>query len=100
MSGIVKCLVWDLDDTLWDGVLLEGDRPVPFPAAVRTLTTLDGRGILHAAASRGDHPAALAHSRRSRAHDRLPGAAISSRASMPQHPRVLPAARSATARTI
>ncbi|EPH41856.1 hypothetical protein STRAU_5118 [Streptomyces aurantiacus JA 4570] len=24
----VKCLVWDLDDTLWDGVVLEGDAPV------------------------------------------------------------------------
>ncbi|MFD5989583.1 hypothetical protein [Streptomyces cyaneofuscatus] len=23
----VKCLVWDLDDTLWDGVVLEGDAP-------------------------------------------------------------------------
>ena len=21
----IKCLVWDLDNTLWDGVLLEGD---------------------------------------------------------------------------
>jgi FkbH-like protein len=57
----VKCLVWDLDDTLWDGVLLEGDRPRPFPDAVRTLRTLDERGILHAVASRGDHDAAVRH---------------------------------------
>ena len=21
----IKCLVWDLDNTLWDGTLLEGD---------------------------------------------------------------------------
>jgi FkbH-like protein len=58
---VVKCLVWDLDDTLWDGVVLEGDRPRPFPAAVDTLRTLDGRGILHAVASRGDQAAAAAH---------------------------------------
>ncbi|RII13769.1 hypothetical protein DSC45_22710 [Streptomyces sp. YIM 130001] len=51
----VKCLVWDLDDTLWDGVVLEGDSPEPFPGAVATLRTLDRRGILHAAASRGEH---------------------------------------------
>ncbi|WP_051753658.1 HAD-IIIC family phosphatase [Streptomyces achromogenes] len=54
----VKCLVWDLDDTLWDGVVLEGDRPKPFAAALRTLDTLDGRGILHAVASRGERDVA------------------------------------------
>lgn len=57
----VKCLVWDLDDTLWDGVVLEGDRPRPFPPAVRALRELDRRGILHAVASRGERDAALAH---------------------------------------
>ncbi|MFJ1897587.1 HAD-IIIC family phosphatase [Streptomyces sp. NPDC088115] len=50
----VKCLVWDLDDTLWDGVVLEGDDPEPFPAALETLAELDRRGILHAAAGRGE----------------------------------------------
>jgi FkbH-like protein len=57
----VKCLIWDLDDTLWDGVVLEGDRPRPFPAAVNTLKALDERGILHAVASRGDHAIAARH---------------------------------------
>ncbi|NSL43769.1 HAD-IIIC family phosphatase [Streptomyces sp. 8P21H-1] len=57
----VKCLVWDLDDTLWDGVVLEGDRPQPFTAAVETLRTLDRRGILHAVASRGDPRTSEAH---------------------------------------
>ncbi|MDT0541509.1 MULTISPECIES: HAD-IIIC family phosphatase [Streptomyces] len=60
----VKCLVWDLDDTLWDGVVLEGDDPVPVSAAVETLTALDKRGILHAVASRGEHEVAAAHLRR------------------------------------
>ncbi|QCX74612.1 hypothetical protein C9F11_04545 [Streptomyces sp. YIM 121038] len=57
----VKCLVWDLDDTLWDGVVLEGDAPVPFAAAVRTVRALDRRGVLHAVASRGEHDVAAAH---------------------------------------
>jgi FkbH-like protein len=57
----VKCLIWDLDDTLWDGVVLEGDRPRPFGAAVSTLRTLDQRGILHAVASRGDRATAAGY---------------------------------------
>lgn len=57
----VKCLVWDLDDTLWDGVVLEGDRPRPFPAAVEALHTLDRRGILHAVAGRGEFARATGH---------------------------------------
>ncbi|MFF3484395.1 HAD-IIIC family phosphatase [Streptomyces sp. NPDC002701] len=57
----VKCLVWDLDDTLWDGVVLEGDRPRPFTVAVETLRTLDRRGILHAVASRGHPRTSAAH---------------------------------------
>lgn len=61
MTSVVKCLVWDLDDTLWDGVVLEGDRPRPFAASVDTLRTLDQRGILHAVASRGDHATAAGH---------------------------------------
>ncbi|MBN6039788.1 HAD family hydrolase [Amycolatopsis sp. 195334CR] len=61
MGTPVKCLVWDLDDTLWRGVVLEGDRAEPVPEAVRTLRELDERGILHATASRGDHATAVAH---------------------------------------
>ncbi|MET1071851.1 MAG: HAD-IIIC family phosphatase [Umezawaea sp.] len=61
MTRPVKCLVWDLDDTLWRGVVLEGDRAAPFPEAVRTLRELDERGILHAVASRGDEATAVAH---------------------------------------
>ncbi|GGV25347.1 haloacid dehalogenase [Streptomyces longisporoflavus] len=57
----VKCLVWDLDDTVWDGTVLEGDAPQAFPAVLATLHALDERGILHAAASRGDHDTAVAH---------------------------------------
>ncbi|MFC5286470.1 HAD-IIIC family phosphatase [Actinokineospora guangxiensis] len=57
----VKVVVWDLDDTLWDGVVLEGDAPAPFPAAVATLHTLDRRGVLHAVASRGEAAVAERH---------------------------------------
>lgn len=59
----VKCLVWDLDDTMWDGVILENDTVTPRPEALRALTELERRGILHAVASRGDHRTATTHLR-------------------------------------
>jgi FkbH-like protein len=51
---IVKCVVWDVDNTLLDGVFLEaGDEPPGAdPAMVAVLTELSGRGVLHAIASR------------------------------------------------
>lgn len=55
----VKVLVWDLDDTLWHGTLLEGDDVRLRPGVVETLRALDARGILHSIASRNDAEAAL-----------------------------------------
>ena len=54
----VKCVVWDLDDTLWDGVLLEDGAAPLRPAVAGVLRTLDRRGILLSIASRGDAAAA------------------------------------------
>jgi FkbH-like protein/amino acid adenylation domain-containing protein len=51
----VKCLVWDLDQTLWRGVLLE-DAEVRVPDEIREVVVeLDARGILQSVASRNDH---------------------------------------------
>jgi len=51
---VIKCVVWDLDNTLLDGVYLESaERPPAVNAALVTvLRDLAGRGILHAIASR------------------------------------------------
>ncbi len=51
---MIKCVVWDLDNTLLDGVYLESpDRPpAASPGLSGILTELAGRGILHAIASR------------------------------------------------
>jgi FkbH-like protein len=52
----IKCVVWDLDNTLWDGVVLE-DRHVTLRPAVREVVEeLDNRGILQSVASK-NHPA-------------------------------------------
>ena len=51
---MIKCVVWDLDNTLLDGIYLESpDQPPPAsPELTGVLTALAGRGILHAIASR------------------------------------------------
>ena len=57
----VKCLVWDLDDTLWNGTLAE-DGPegcVPKPESVALLRELDRRGIVNSIVSRNDADVAL-----------------------------------------
>ncbi|MFI9384869.1 HAD-IIIC family phosphatase [Kutzneria sp. NPDC052558] len=60
MSKVVKCVVWDLDNTLWRGTLLE-DGDVELAEGVKeVLAELDGRGILHAVASKNDHDLAWA----------------------------------------
>ncbi len=51
---LVKCLVWDLDNTLWRGTLLE-DAQIELPDGIRrTVLELDARGILQSVASRND----------------------------------------------
>lgn len=56
----IKCVIWDLDNTVWDGVLLEGGDVQLRPGVVDTLRTLDERGILHSIASRNEPEAAMA----------------------------------------
>jgi methoxymalonate biosynthesis protein len=54
-TTLVKCLVWDLDNTLWRGTLLE-DPSVEFPSEIRdVIAELDSRGILQSIASKNDH---------------------------------------------
>ncbi len=56
----IKCLVWDLDNTLWDGVLLEDDEVTLRDQAAEVVRTLDERGILQSIASRNDPDLAMA----------------------------------------
>ena len=54
-----KVLVWDLDNTLWDGTLAEGDDVQIRPRAREVIETLDQRGILLSVASKNDPSQAL-----------------------------------------
>jgi FkbH-like protein len=58
----VKCVVWDLDNTLWDGILVEdgADRLALKPGIRRVIEELDQRGILQSVASKNNPDEALA----------------------------------------
>lgn len=60
----VKCVVWDLDDTVWDGTLLEGDEIKLREPVRRVIEVLDQRGILHSIASRNESQPTVAALRR------------------------------------
>ncbi|MGW5052566.1 HAD-IIIC family phosphatase [Actinokineospora sp. NPDC004072] len=51
----VKCVVWDLDNTLWQGVLLEDGEVTLREEIRRVIVELDNRGIIQSIASRNDH---------------------------------------------
>ncbi|MBN1294823.1 MAG: HAD-IIIC family phosphatase [Candidatus Latescibacteria bacterium] len=55
----VKCIVWDLDDTIWEGILLEGGGNSLRDGIMRVIKELDMRGILQSIASRNDHQQAM-----------------------------------------
>jgi FkbH-like protein len=56
-TGKVKCVVWDLDNTLWNGVLVEdGAAALQLkPDIVSVIESLDRRGILQSIASKNNH---------------------------------------------
>ena len=59
----VKCLVWDLDNTLWDGILIETEDPMSLqlrPGVLELIKSLDERGIIQSIASKNDYQAAWA----------------------------------------
>ncbi|MDP4181569.1 MAG: HAD-IIIC family phosphatase [Bacillota bacterium] len=51
----VKCVVWDLDNTIWDGVLSEADCVKLKPGIKDIILELDQRGILNSIASKNNY---------------------------------------------
>ena len=56
-AKFVKCIAWDLDNTLWKGLLVEDgvDAIVVNEDAVRLIKDLDRKGIVHTILSKNDH---------------------------------------------
>jgi FkbH-like protein len=65
----IKCVVWDLDRTVWDGILLEGDDIRLKPGVLEIIKALDGRGILHSIASKNDFGYAMEKLKQFQLHD-------------------------------
>ena len=54
-----KCIIWDLDNTIWDGVLLE-DKNVTLKEDIsEIIKEIDKRGILQSIASKNNHEDAI-----------------------------------------
>lgn len=56
-ASTVKCVAWDLDGTLWDGILIETDDPNSLqlkPGVLELIKALDERGIVQSVASKND----------------------------------------------
>ncbi|WP_432405005.1 HAD-IIIC family phosphatase [Wukongibacter sp. M2B1] len=51
----IKCLVWDLDNTLWDGILSEDKQVTLRKGVVEVIKTLDERGILQSISSKNNY---------------------------------------------
>ena len=60
-KGSTKCVVWDLDHTVWDGVLVEdGAAALKLkPHILELMSTLDAHGILQSVVSKNDHDQAM-----------------------------------------
>ncbi len=59
MGKKVKCVVWDLDNTVWEGILSE-DRDVKLKSGIKDiLRILDERGILQSVASKNEYDDAI-----------------------------------------
>ncbi len=60
-TGGIKCVVWDLDNTLWDGVLVEdGAAALRLKSGILdVMLTLDRHGVLQSVASKNNHDEAL-----------------------------------------
>lgn len=56
---VIKCVVWDLDHTIWHGILLENDQPELRENIVTILQTLDSWGIINSIASKNNYDDAI-----------------------------------------
>src|SRR5690625_229271 len=54
----IKCVVWDLDNTIWDGILIEENVTLR-KNIIHTIKALDERGILQSISSRNDYDIAM-----------------------------------------
>lgn len=55
----IKCVVWDLDNTIWDGIISEDKEVFIKGNVIEVIKTLDKRGILQSICSKNDFNVAM-----------------------------------------
>lgn len=58
-NGGIKCVIWDLDETLWHGTLLESEQLMLKTGIKEILQELDTRGILQSICSKNEYGLAM-----------------------------------------
>ena len=53
-SSKIKCVVWDLDNTIWNGILMEDEKVSVNRNVIKVIKELDRRGILNSIASKNE----------------------------------------------
>lgn len=64
MEKKIKCVIWDLDNTIWEGTILENKSIQPFEHVIKCIKKLDERGIIHSIASRNNYDDAMFYLKR------------------------------------
>jgi FkbH-like protein len=59
-DDMVKCVAWDLDGTLWQGTLSEGDDVKLTTEAIKAVKALDACGVVNSLCSKNDEDVAIA----------------------------------------
>ncbi|MCB2298653.1 HAD-IIIC family phosphatase [Clostridium tagluense] len=55
----IKCVVWDLDNTVWDGILIQDQDVELRQNVINIIKTLDERGILQSICSKNEYQLAI-----------------------------------------
>lgn len=59
MKGKIKLVIWDLDNTLWQGILAEEENIMISDEVLKIVRILDRRGILQSIASKNNYDQAI-----------------------------------------
>ncbi len=51
---MIKLIIWDLDDTLWQGTLADGDRIKPYDHRIALIRAFNDRGVVSSICSKND----------------------------------------------
>jgi predicted enzyme involved in methoxymalonyl-ACP biosynthesis len=56
---MLKCVIWDLDDTIWKGTLKNEDELILLSSAYKLIKEIDAAGIMQSIISRNNYTDAM-----------------------------------------